>query len=192
MSGPGAPIGEGKGGPESNGFGPGDRGGAEVRRGPLWLPVIWENLIVHLPKAFAHAVIKKMLRSVGVPLWKEEAAPFHHALSDPYPVPSASGEHGEHEHFKIWVYCSDGGPDQVGYRKITVGLTYPLKDPYELHIFSLCLLHCEALCVKAQLNVLDQWLASREMKWRYFSSLAKLTHLWRDKSKPIFTSWLSR
>ena len=49
-----------------------------------------------------------------------------------------------------------------------------------------------ALVFRSGLVLIDNWLQRVGAPFKYYSSLAKLMHIWRDNARQVFLSWLAR
>ena len=76
-------------------------------------------------------------------------------------------------------------------QKLSAGMHFKTQSLYELLIFTQCLFHSEALIVKAGLVAVDRWLAHTSCKWKYYSSPSKLVHIWRDRGRQVFSTWVT-
>ena len=85
---------------------------------------------------------------------------------------------------RIRHYCSDGGPDQIAYRKLFV--TQAEADPLDVRVDRTCIKHQAALVVKAGLRRCDDWLKAEGLPWRLYSAIAKLMHMLRDTCRTVF------
>jgi hypothetical protein len=85
---------------------------------------------------------------------------------------------------RVWLYTSDHGPDQAKMRKVMRAQAAQCQDTLFLDID--CLMHQSQLGVKSLLVRIDEHLGFMGAKWRYFGSVAKVLHIWRDNSKRVF------
>eukprot|EP00959_Pyramimonas_sp_CCMP1952_P453203 9467843-Pyramimonas_sp.AAC.3 len=100
--------------------------------------------------------------------------------------------------WRLLMYISDGGPDQagwggeVGFKEL---LRSDLADAYCVTFVELmCLHHALSLVFNNSLKITDTFLQSRlgpgrTPQWHFYSSIAKINHLWRDNSKSTFKAW---
>ena len=90
----------------------------------------------------------------------------------------------------LFLYTSDGGSDQVSYRRLTEQLLDNPVHSQKVFMSVTCLMHSAQLITKTTLLLLDDHLINIQLKsWRYYSSVAKLVHLWNDNSRAIFNVW---
>jgi hypothetical protein len=85
---------------------------------------------------------------------------------------------------RIRHYCSDGGPDQISYRKFFI--SQGEADPLDVRVDTTCVKHQAALVVKSGLRRCDDWLKSEGVAWRLYSAIAKLMHILRDSCRTLF------
>ena len=113
-----------------------------------------------------HSLLSKQLRSVGCPSWRP-------VLEEPN-----AGV------IEIFAYTSDRGSDQAKVRKVMN--VEVLQSPSRLFVDSDCMMHASQLSFRSTLSALDTWLADSGRSWRFFSSLAKLSNLWRERARAVF------
>jgi hypothetical protein len=90
------------------------------------------------------AILLKQMQSVGCPTWRTPPP-----KSGPLLAPV----------FRIFVQCSDRGPDQVKLRKI---IHHELREsPRTLYFDWTCVQHANALVFKGTLLLVDKWLSAR-------------------------------
>jgi hypothetical protein len=89
---------------------------------------------------------------------------------------------------RSYIYTADGGSDQIGYKKVCN--KFLEKCRYVLFIAVPCYMHANQLVVKGGLSVIDKWAKDNGKTWGYFSSLAKLCHIWRDAARLIYLTWV--
>ena len=77
--------------------------------------------------------------------------------------------------------------DQQSFRKIIIVETK--DDPCIVVIDTNCGLHGQHLIVNSSISICDFFLMSHNISWRYFGSLAKLTHIWRHHARRVFVLW---
>jgi hypothetical protein len=97
------------------------------------------------------------------------------------------------------LYSSDMGPDQKVFRKIVTGHCVQMGELYELVICTHCFFHSEELIVRTGLTLIDTWLAGvcsqveedaePERPWKYYSTLSKAIHIWREAPRNFFKVW---
>lgn len=96
------------------------------------------------------AVYQKQLLSIGCP--------------GPQELISA----GQDVHLRVWLLCTDMGPDQVGASKLFAASLKGYATSWLLH--SKCLLHQVHLVCKKQLELLES----------FYASIAKVVNVWRS------------
>ena len=115
-------------------------------------------------------LILKGFKSLGLPSW-------HQVAEDHIP-----GMHW-------YCYTSDCGSDQVAAKTMIARMVQALPN---VVFFPMdCLEHQMHLLALGSLKRVDKALASHGRKWRYFSSIAKLTHLWRDLCAALYAEWIT-
>ena len=81
----------------------------------------------------------------------------------------------------MYIFVSDGGPDQRLFKKLVLAET---QHNHAVWVFvSEC--HCQIahLISKDLLKLTDKFLKDDfGVRWRFFSSMAKLVYVWRDNS----------
>jgi hypothetical protein len=88
----------------------------------------------------------------------------------------------------LGIYLADGGSDQVAYKRLS-------KVANQNRLFAIdfesdCLLHIYQLIYKTGLLCIDAWLAHNRYTWKYYGSVAKLFHVWRDLAVRYFKCWV--
>ena len=91
---------------------------------------------------------------------------------------------------RVWLYTSDRGPDQIAMRKLIHKQLLAL--PNVLFFASDCMEHALHLIVKASVVLTDRWLRSMGRQYKYFSSLTKITQVWRDHTQDVYDVWVQR
>lgn len=124
----------------------------------------------------AMSLVKKQLDSVDCPSWEESLQRWK------------SGQWTKND-IELFLYCSDCGPDQVLMGKMIQALLLPV--PFAIWIHSPCFAHQGQLIVKTGIARIDTFLKQIQRKWRYFASLTKLVHCWRDRCREMFVAWKS-
>ncbi len=127
-------------------------------------------------------IVKKQLHSVGIPTntwqnWGDFAG---------FEFPNVVGFT---DTFRIWMITSDGGPDQMRFRKMFKVLF--ARDPKVLVFDWSCLFHGDGLIERAQLDIVNEWLGRYGETWSYFGVLCKLVNCWRDRPRTVFLLWLA-
>jgi hypothetical protein len=135
-----------------------------------------------------HALYLKQLATLGCPRWP-------HNQQDPrrpgstmsfvevlqcMPRPNA---------LTIWNITSDGGSDQIKFRGLVKMETRFCLD--HLVFDTSCALHKVALITKSALLQADRWLSRCGKSYKYYSSLAKVVHVWRDHSRAVYARWVT-
>lgn len=133
-------------------------------------------------EAGTHAMLLKQLESLKCPTWQAATA---ESAAAPAPG-SAAQPLGP---LRVFLATSDGGPDQMKCRRLMKYEAAP--DPRLFFIDVSCVMHGNHLIYKDGLVRIDSWLAKCKAKFRYFSSLAKITHVWRDLARLVFENWTS-
>jgi hypothetical protein len=87
----------------------------------------------------------------------------------------------------VWALTTDGGSDQIKFRDY---VKYEVKyHPCCVVFDASCLQHKNALITKTLLLQIDKWLGRNRLKFRYYSSIAKVIHVWREYNRSIYTKW---
>ena len=130
-----------------------------------------------------HALVKKQLKSTGMPYWSEQK-----------PLDAEAPNVCE-----VFASCTDSGPDEDKAKTLSMyecagaGLVTDANIHLILFIPLLCWFHQYHLMVKKSLLLADEICARAEpymnQKRSYFSTLAKLLHVWRDNCKAIHHHW---
>ena len=134
-------------------------------------------------EAGTYGLLRKQLESLNCPVWSETHTmgrfmnPKWHYKGGPTLA-------------RVYCYCSDGGPDQVLYKKVRQSHFAAQKIVNENEIFTPCLLHSNQLIYKGGLIVVDRWLEDYGACFRYFAALAKLVHLRRELCRRVFLIWV--
>ncbi len=87
------------------------------------------------------------------------------------------------------LYCitSDGGADQIKCRRIIKSVSrWSLCD---IIVDFGCAQHACQLVIKSGLVEIDRWAAAHGLGWKYYSSVAKFQHTWRDNARAYFQKW---
>jgi hypothetical protein len=92
---------------------------------------------------------------------------------------------------RSFTYISDGGSDQMKYKKI---LSACFKaHPLMFIILIACLMHAQQLIVSGSLKTVDRYCKRSARCWpSFFSAIAKLIHLWRDNANQFDQQWLDQ
>jgi hypothetical protein len=131
--------------------------------------------------AGTHAMIRKQIAGLGCVPWDivdpDTAPPLENQLGE---LPTDIG-------IRLWLLTTDGGPDQVKCRRIIKHET--MMSPTDV-VFDLnCLLHNVHLIMRSGLAIADAFAANARAPFKYYSALAKLMHLWREKARAVFLAW---
>lgn len=84
----------------------------------------------------------------------------------------------------MFIYCSDGGPDQQYFRKLRTCHAVSHKVINELEIFVPCLCHADHNIYKSGLAVADSFLKEIGCVWRFIMN-EKAPHQGRQLSEAI-------
>jgi hypothetical protein len=85
------------------------------------------------------------------------------------------------------VYTSDAGSDQAKARRVLAMMFS--ECPQTFFLDSDCLMHNCHLQVQGGLSIADILLESFEISWKYFGTLAQITHCWRNAATPLYKHW---
>ena len=130
-----------------------------------------ETQRVHAETAFGLAVLlNKQLHGAGCPLPMLNTNPARPAVT-------------------LWLYTSDGGPDQMKYRRFMTALLE--GDPMAFWIGTGCVMHSYQLTVKYGLDAVDAWLELEGFRWRFFASMAKLVNVLREIAWALRTAMVA-
>jgi len=117
-----------------------------------------------------YSLVAKHLHSAGVPrLWRDEPA-------------ECEGE----PQITAWACCTDRGSDCVGCRAMIVDEAGPCDIPFQND----CGKHAGHCIVQATLKLADMVLAKLGKEYKYYATLTKLIHLWRDMAKDFYDTWV--
>ena len=112
-------------------------------------------------------MITKQLTSAGCPIW------------------TGGAEHDSNDHaVRLFLGTSDGGGDQKRFRRIVHCQVEDMATT--LFIDSDCWMHASQLTYRSALACNDSWLRRQSCSFKYFSTLAKIVHLWRDCAGKMF------
>lgn len=140
----------------------------------------------------------KQLKSLGCPCpgddklklnYQDAAVPptEHHNID--YSTLAAQVQ--QQQFFRLWLYSSDNGSDQSSI-KSTLLPGHIADSPSEGEVSIDCNMHQNQLIIKATLLIIDLHVAGMGRTWRYFASLAKIAHCWRDQARTVFNVWVAR
>lgn len=90
--------------------------------------------------------------------------------------------------FRIWLYTSDNGPDQSSMRRNHMRRKLQ-HSANECIIDDNCNLHQLQIVIKNALLLIDYYLKLIGRSWKYYATVAKLSHLWRNNARSVFTGW---
>ena len=94
----------------------------------------------------------------------------------------------ELEPVTMFLYTSDGGPDQSYCKKLMSAISMP--HPYVLFIPLVCVKHNLHLGVKSGLLLVDEFLKAQGKTFKYFGSMAKLSNCCRERSQYMFKAFV--
>ena len=93
--------------------------------------------------------------------------------------------------FRIWLYTSDNGPDQASMRRSH--MRRALTDSVaECIIDDNCNMHQLQIVIKNILLLIDSYLAQLGRQWKYYPTITKISHLWRNNARAVFMDWSQR
>ena len=121
-----------------------------------------------VPQPALHSMLEKQLTNLG--------------------APNTSAPHGSANKLYISFYASDGGSDQMAYKRAQKVIS--MEWMYDIHIGTNCMMHPYQLVYKDGLLVVDDWLIRKGQPFKYFSALAKIFHIWRDECRNFFHAWV--
>ena len=113
-----------------------------------------------------YALLQKQFSHLGLPHWNR--------------IPIVAAESVKVIH--MYMFLSDGGPDQRLFKKLVLAET---QHNHAVWVFvSECHCHISHLISKDHLRLTDKFLKNEfGVRWRFFSSISKLVHIWRDNSQ---------
>ena len=121
--------------------------------------------------SFPYALTVKQLRALRVPVWDE---------GDTNPA-YASSTHW-------YLNTSDQGSDQVRARRVIAGVT--ADSSHVIFMTHDCWEHVCHLIIGQSLRLSDAFLKEWRRGWKYYSTLAIISNVWRDNARAIF-DWCS-
>ena len=122
--------------------------------------------------AATYALIGKHLASAGVSrLWR-----------DPHSEPTHEGT----PTVTVWCNTTDRGPDCVGART----MCETESGPYDLFFGNDCGKHAGHIIQKGVLVLADQILKKNSKEYKYYVTLCKLIHLWRDDAAKVHNAFV--
>lgn len=94
------------------------------------------------------------------------------------------------DYVHIFLNAGDDGPDQRGTRRAIHSAFASRQDfGFQLFFSVLCLKHQFHLAVRSQLKLCDASAKKWSSSWKYFSSVATLSHVWRAHLAKIRKTW---
>ena len=117
-----------------------------------------------------YAVMENHLKSIGAPSWTLN--------------PTNS------RYVRTWLHTTDRGPDEVAVRKMISSQVKALENV--IYIPNDCVEHCLHLIIKAVLTLADKCLEHARKPYKYFPSLTKICHVWRDRAQQVFEQWVAK
>ena len=129
-----------------------------------------------------HNLLHNMLENLGCPTWfscVEAGYQTDCEVEDPFSVP------GQHS-LRIFIYSSDGGPDEARFKKVIYTLT--MEHLHVLFWPGICFMHACQLYVRSGLALVDSWAKSHyeHGKLKYFATLSKICQIWRENAVEIY------
>ena len=94
------------------------------------------------------------------------------------------------DYMHVWLNVGDAGPDQAGFRS-SLHTEFATRSDYDfMLLFSVaCLKHQYHLAARGQLALADWCLKAMGKDFKYFSSIATLSHTWRGHLKKLRSTW---
>ena len=86
-----------------------------------------------------------------------------------------------------YANTTDCGGDQVAAHKMLALELAPLDNV--MYVWAPCFEHQGHLMSAGGLKLTDLLLKAHGIKWKYFSSIAKICHVWRDRAPKVFEIW---
>ena len=92
-------------------------------------------------------------------------------------------------HCRIYLYVctADCGPDQAACRRAIAATIRPMEHVGFISID--CQPHQVQLIAGHGLSVVNSCCTNAGIQWNYYSSLCKLTHIWRSEARGIYAAW---
>lgn len=119
-------------------------------------------------------MLKKQFASLGCPTWMETRDAYAAGRIKP-------------DHFTSYFYAADRGPDQTGIKPTLYAAVSKTRNLTNVH--SNCLNHGNQRTVRGGLVLTDTLLKVHGRGWKYYSSVCKYLHAWRDLSRSMFIVW---
>jgi hypothetical protein len=133
-----------------------------------------------------HSMYRKQLESLGVPLWEAAPAP---PGSNRESLSTTLKKMALPSSVALYFISSDGGGDQQKFRRVVKQETmYSLES---IVVDQNCFQHSAALIVKGGLGRIDVFLRDWDVSFKYYASIAKIVHIWRDYCRDVYTTWLA-
>ena len=118
---------------------------------------------------------------------------FCHTPVISYHVTSISSRSGglPREYIHILMLTSDNGPDQVGTRNSLHAHFAAHDDQFAWMLFFPvhCLKHSYHLAAQSSLRLCDELLLRMGKKFKYFTSIATMSHTWRSHLVKVQSVW---
>ena len=90
----------------------------------------------------------------------------------------------------IFLNAGDDGPDQRGTRNAIHSMFASRRDfDFQLFLSAICLKHQFHLAVSSQLKLCDEIVKNWGASWKYFSTVATISHVWRAHLARIRKTW---
>ena len=147
---------------------------------------------IAMPQEAAYFMLKKQLESLGVPMWSE-AFPNTGEPGIDFNAWNAElrnllEDGASRMSLKMCLYCSDGGSDQMSFKRILAAGAMNKLTEFFIHVP--CMMHCCNLTSKAGLQQVDEWFAQNGAHGiKLFGSMAKLMYVWRDLARGFYLLW---
>jgi hypothetical protein len=121
-----------------------------------------------------HNLLHKQLAGLGAPTWTNAAE-----------VDFEEGDLSGPKNVRLFLYTSDGGPDEQKFKKLLLAMT---SESLHVLVFpGACLMHCCQLWVRSGLKLVDDLLRKKlNSRLRYFALLSKISQVWRDRASDVF------
>ena len=131
-------------------------------------------------------MLRKQLQGLGVPVWERKLAEEQQCQA----APTGPGAAPLASPLRLWLITSDGVSDQMKFRRVMKLETK--TNVSAIVVDATWVRHSGALVFRSGLVLIDNWLQRVGAPFKYYSSLAKLMHIWRDNARQVFLSWLAR
>jgi hypothetical protein len=90
---------------------------------------------------------------------------------------------------RLFFYTSDEGPDQESFKAFATVEAMP--NLFTVFIPCKCMMHVVQLVLRSGLRTCDRWLSSMGYNWKYYSSIAKLTNVWRENGRRFMVRFMA-